>query len=156
MKLTFNIDYRTNWGETLFLTGDLPELGGGDYAKAVKMTLDGVEHWSATIEVPGTAAPFNYRYVVRRDDGSCKDEWGRGNTFAGTDAAEVDIYDRWQDQPFDKPFYSAAFTECIFRHNDTDKAVIPAAGYITICVTAPMIGEGRKVAILSMAIGASS
>lgn len=147
MKLTFNIDYRTNWGETLFLTGDLPELGGGDYAKAVKMTLDGVEHWSATIEVPGTAAPFNYRYFVRRDDGSCKDEWGRGNTFAGTDAGEVDIYDRWQDQPFDKPFYSAAFTECIFRHNDTDKAVIPAAGYITICVTAPMIGEGRKVAI---------
>ena len=111
------------------------------------MILDGVEHWSVTIEVPETAAPFNYRYFVRRDDGSCKDEWGRGNTFAGTDAGEVDIYDRWQDQPFDKPFYSAAFTECIFRHSDTDKAVVPAAGYITICVTAPMIGEGRKVAI---------
>ena len=28
MKITFNIDYRTNWGESLYIVGTIPELGG--------------------------------------------------------------------------------------------------------------------------------
>ena len=52
MKLIFNVGYRTNWGESLFLSGNCAALGNGDYDKAVQLTLDGTEHWQATVEVP--------------------------------------------------------------------------------------------------------
>ena len=45
MKLIFNIDYRTNWGESVYVSGDIPALGAGDYSKAVKLTLDGIDKW---------------------------------------------------------------------------------------------------------------
>ena len=41
MKLTFSIDYRTNWGESVYLMGNIKELGGNIDAKAVKMAFDG-------------------------------------------------------------------------------------------------------------------
>ncbi len=37
MKLNFNIDYRTNWGESLYISGNTPRLGDGDRSRAVKL-----------------------------------------------------------------------------------------------------------------------
>ncbi len=41
MNLSFHIDYRTNWGESVYLTGNIPALGNGDKNKAVKLDLFG-------------------------------------------------------------------------------------------------------------------
>lgn len=30
MKITFNINYRTRWGEALYVVGNIPELGAGN------------------------------------------------------------------------------------------------------------------------------
>ncbi len=148
MKLIFNIDYRTNWGESVYVSGDIPALGAGDYSKAVKLTLDGIDKWSAAVELPAGTKSFHYRYLVRRDDGSIKDEWGHGNTFSpSADTSVYNIYDRWQDQPFDKPYYSSAFTECICRHHNPATFVKPEAGFTTLCISAPMIGDGKILAV---------
>ncbi|MCM1068002.1 MAG: 4-alpha-glucanotransferase [Muribaculaceae bacterium] len=148
MKLIFNIDYRTNWGESVYISGPLAELGGGDYAKALKLTLEGIDKWSVEIELDDDCISFPYRYIVRRDDGSVKDEWGPGNYFHRSAGVEVyRIFDRWQDQPLDKPFYSSAFTECICRHTNPLPPVLPAEGYTTLCVSAPMVGEGLVLAV---------
>ena len=148
MKLIFNINYRTNWGESVYITGAHPALGGGDYAKALKMTLDGNEHWSAELSFDENSLDFDYRYIVRHDDGSLKEEWGHGNHFSANDSCGIcRIYDRWQDQPFDKPLYSSAFTECIFRHKAPGEHVKPLESFTTLCVAAPMVGQGRVLAI---------
>ncbi len=52
MKIIFNIRYRTNWGESVYIVGDVDALGGGDYNKAIKLKLDGNDRWSAAIETP--------------------------------------------------------------------------------------------------------
>ncbi len=94
-------------------------------------------------------AAFTYRYIIKNEQGETKQEWGQGHCFrpaAGVN--EYDIYDRWQDQPFDKPFYSAAFTECICRHNSAGtKPLLPASGYVELCVAAPMVAPGCTLAI---------
>ncbi|MDE5629215.1 MAG: 4-alpha-glucanotransferase [Muribaculaceae bacterium] len=147
MKLIFNIDYRTNWGESVYIVGDIPALGSNDYAKAVKLTLEGDDKWSAEIDVPA-ASGFKYRYFVRHDNGEIKNEWGHGNSF--TPAQNLDkccIYDRWQDQPFDKPYYSKAFTECICSHAATDKKVEADTALTIFSVAAPMVPKNMSVAI---------
>lgn len=147
MKLIFNISYRTNWGESVYISGDIEALGCSDPARAVKMTLDGSDHWHIEIDVPDNQCKFNYRYLIRHDNGETKHEWGHGNLYDGCPGVPVRIFDRWQDQPMDKPFYSAAFTECFCRQNREKADIRPSKDYTLVSISAPMVGSGMKLAV---------
>lgn len=147
MKLSFNIKYRTNWGESVYLTGDIAALGSGDYAKAVKLNFNGIDDWSIDINLDDITSSFSYNYIVIHEEGSIKEECGHPHVFTpsvGTDSYA--IYDRWHDRPFDKPYYSAAFTECFCRHEES-KVAKPAIGFITVNIVAPLISSGNVLAI---------
>ena len=140
MKITFNIDYHTNWGESVYIVGDIPALGGGDPKKAVRITVEGDTAWSATVETPATTEDFGYSYVVISEDGRVKREWGAPHAFArGGKSHTYQLYDRWQDQPWDKPYYASAFTDCICRREKRQERVLPKNNYITLSVSAPMV-----------------
>lgn len=148
MKLNFNIDYRTNWGESVYIVGHTPELGDGDESRAVKLELDGVGLWSLSIDVADETRDFDYRYIVRRDDGSTRYEWGRPHRFVvGCDVKSYEIYDRWQDQPYDKPYYSSVFVDCINRRDDRDESQSLYPGSVTLRVDAPMVGSDEVLAL---------
>ncbi|MCM1032247.1 MAG: 4-alpha-glucanotransferase [Odoribacter sp.] len=148
MKLTFVINYRTNWGETLYLTGNVPALGDGDFNRALKMILSGSERWTATIDVPDDCTGFNYRYQVRHENGSVKNEWGADHRFfRGRSVRIYETYDRWQDQPWDKPCYSSAFTECICKRPSPAKESLPRMGYVTLRIAAPMLQPDWHLAV---------
>lgn len=148
MNISFNIDYRTNWGESVYVTGNIPELGNGDLTKAVKMTLSGDQSWSADIEVADGTHDFEYAYVVRHENGFTKREWGHAHSFIRARASKFyEIFDRWQDQPWDKPYYSTAFTECICHRVARDKRLQPKNGVLSIEVAAPMVGSDQVLAI---------
>ena len=147
MKITFNIDYRTNWGESVFLVGSCAALGGGDAQKAVKLSLDGDEHWSVTVNIPRTVKQIEYRYFVKNDNGGEKREWGPMHRLVFSPADKYDIFDRWQDMPKDKPYYSSAFTDCICHRAIREVNAAPAAGFATFCVAAPMVKPGQVVAV---------
>jgi len=148
MKLTFNINYRTEWGESLYITGSVKELGCNDPALAVPMKFNGFETWSANVEIPDSVPPFQYRYFVRHDNGCVRHEWGKARTFEhAADTHRIDIFDRWQDQPWDKPYYSSAFVDCICCRKERMSKILPSAGMLTMSVDAPMIKPDEVVAI---------
>lgn len=149
MKLIFHIDYRANWGESLYVSADIPALGGGDHARALKMDIEGDRSWFAEIELPDGIGDFRYQYVVRNDGGDVKNEWGDSHLFESVPGVhEYQLYDRWHELPYDKPFYSRAFTDCIFRHqSDRSTHVLPAAGAVTFHVAAPTVPSGCMLAI---------
>ena len=69
MKLNFNIDYRTNWGESLYISGHTPRLGDGDESRAVKMEQSGPSTWILEVDLPDDAGAFDYSYIVRHENG---------------------------------------------------------------------------------------
>ncbi len=148
MILSFNVDYRTNWGEAIYLTADIPHLGNGDHAKAVKLELYGEQSWKAQIELPDDTPDFKYAYFVKHENGYEKNEWGHGHLFrAGEGVKSYEIFDRWQDQPWDKPFYSVVFTDCVCRREG--RALPPkveAAGLLLSC-DAPMVAPDEVLAV---------
>ena len=83
MKLSFYIDYRTHWGESLYITGDVPVMGDGDESKAVKMELKGEQTWVVTLDVDDSAMRFDYRYLVRNENGGVIREWGLSHMLYG-------------------------------------------------------------------------
>lgn len=148
MKLSFNIDYRTNWGESVYITGNIPELGDGDFSKALKLELDGVESWSTVIEADDKTPDFEYSYIVKHENGYVKQEWGTPHKFLRARTAKTyEIFDRWQDTPLDKPYYSSAFIDCILNRPDRDKPLAPKSGCVNIRVSAPMVRPDEVVAI---------
>lgn len=149
MNLSFNVDYRTNWGESVYLTGNIPQLGNGDKSKAVKLDLYGEQTWKTRIALPDDCpSDFTYAYFVRHDNGSEKNEWGKGHTFRkGQGVHDFEIYDRWQDMPWDKPYYSVVFTDCVCKRVNRAMAPEIKAGVLLLEVDAPMIASDEVLAV---------
>ena len=148
MILSLSIDYRTNWGESLYITGSAPALGGGNKDKAIKLNLHGEQTWKTQLQLPDNTGEFTYSYFIRRDDGSEKAEWGKPRTFRPAPTVkEYEVLDRWQDQPSDKPYYSVVFSDCVCKR--TNRALPPAAapGTLLLSVDAPMIAPDEVVAV---------
>ena len=151
MKISFYIDYRTNWGETVWVSGTIEALGSLDRDKAVKLDPIVGNQWGVTVEVPDDTTDFMYRYFVRLENGGIREEWGRTPHIfrhsAGHDTPVVKCFDLWQDMPWDKPFYSSAIVETVNRRFPRDKAVRPSRHSVTINVCAPMVSPDEVVAI---------
>ncbi|MBD5379332.1 MAG: 4-alpha-glucanotransferase [Bacteroides sp.] len=146
MKLTFNIDYHTNWGESLYVVGNSKFLGAGDIHKGVKMTLEGNSNWTVTINAP--SSDFDYNYAVINDNGFVINEWGHSRHFIPSKGVtEYMLVDKWQDMPADKPYYSSAISDCLNNRSKRDTRPAPASGLVTIKVDAPMVSPDSVLAI---------
>ena len=96
MNILFSVDFRTRFGQNLFVTGSLPELGGGDLSRALPMTYCG-ERWQAKIKINTYKdKTFNYRYFVREEDGLVFQEVGQGRTINLHSTANLTLMDAWQ------------------------------------------------------------
>ena len=148
MKFTFNVDYHTNWGETVYLSGTLPVMGGNNPDKGIKMSLRGEQTWQLDLELSDDVAEFEYRYIVINDNGSIRHEWGAPRKFhKGRAVKEYEMFDRWQDMPTDKPYYSSAIVDCLNHRGDREKRPGLRAGFVNIKVDAPMIARDEIVAV---------
>ena len=114
MKISFNISYHTQWGESLFICGDILQMGGGDAAQALEMRLTSPDSWVCDIELDSNPGDFNYFFIVKSPDKAWRFEWGKPHLFKSSpDLDNVKIFDCWQDLPSDKPYYSSAFVDGI-------------------------------------------
>ena len=148
MRINFNIDYRTQWGESVYIYGDIPQLGSGDESRALKMELDGVGLWSLTVEAADDTESFDYHYIVRNDNGYVRREWGAPHRMqTGEGIPGYEIYDRWQDMPYDKPYYSSVFVNCINRRDHRACPISLHGQSLTLRVMAPMVGSDEELAV---------
>ena len=148
MKISFNINYRTRWGETLYVCGTLPELGGGNEQAAPAMKMVGPAQWALEIETSVMPASVDYHYIVKPDYGEWRHEWGEPHRLLRAEGAEAYVrYDCWQDQPLDKPYYSSAFIDGILRRKFRDQPPRNDAGELSIKVSAPMIQPDEVLAM---------
>ncbi|MBQ5697254.1 MAG: 4-alpha-glucanotransferase, partial [Muribaculaceae bacterium] len=148
MRITFNIDYRTNWGESLYICGDIPELGGGDQQKALPMRLVGAENWSIDVEISAKTKDFNYYYIVKPENAAWRFEWGAPHQYRIGKGVKLSVVnDRWQDMPKDKPYYSSAFVDGMLYRSCKDQALSAEKGVLNIRVAAPMIQPDEILAL---------
>ncbi len=119
MILTFNIEYRTNWGEEVKIVGSIPELGSQNTDKAFSLhTTDGIT-WSASLEIKNNLAgeSLTYTYYIYKEGQILRKEW---DVYQRTICISPDnqkkhyiINDYWKNTPPQQYLYSSAFTECL-------------------------------------------
>lgn len=165
MKIKLIIDYRTYWGQRLFVCGSIPELGAWDSKKAVamnsKLGLGGV--WEAEIEVANEKTEFEYKYFVLNEHHQTE-EWEAGinrifSAEKGID--EIELNDFWRaNGDIENVFYTSAFVNALMRPDKSEtkkKKAQPKTGVLhRFQINVPRIAQGYKVCIVgsSEALGA--
>jgi predicted alpha/beta superfamily hydrolase len=65
-SILFSINQTTSTGQSVYVLGDLPELGAWDMTRAVKLEPSAYPTWRATISLPAGRS-YAYRFVLRSD-----------------------------------------------------------------------------------------
>lgn len=83
MKLVFKIEYYTEFGQNLFVSGNIPELGTWDKTQAPSMSYLGDGKWELEIYPDSNLNnQLEYKYFIRDDrNSSIIDEWGKDRIF---------------------------------------------------------------------------
>ncbi|MCH5230752.1 MAG: 4-alpha-glucanotransferase [Muribaculaceae bacterium] len=148
MKISFNLNYHTQWGESLYLCGDLVQLGAGDPRDALEMSLVSPDLWRVDVEFAENPPAFNFFFVVKSKDKDWRFEWGSPHHYQGCEGVEeVKVFSSWKDMPFDKPYYSSAFVDGILRRSHRDKPLPTLPGSVRLQVSAPMVYPDEVLAI---------
>ena len=148
MKISFNLNYHTQWGESLYLCGDLIQLGAGDPREAVEMSLVSPDLWRVDIEFGENPPAFDFFFVVKSKDKEWRFEWGKPHHYEGCEGLkEVKIFSSWKDMPFDKPYYSSAFVDGILQRSHRDQPIQTLPDSVQLHVSAPMVYPDEVLAI---------
>ncbi|GIH97680.1 carbohydrate-binding module family 20 domain-containing protein [Planobispora siamensis] len=89
----YNIHAHTQLGQNLYVVGDIPELGGWDPARAVRLTTDqgSYPRWWGSASLPG-GIRIEYKYLIRQDGRDTIWEQG-GNRVVTTPANGEYVFD---------------------------------------------------------------
>ena len=148
MKILFNLEYRTTFGEQLVLN----IIGEGGKNECFTMdTLDG-QQWTYTCNrVVKTGCCLDYYYSVQRGEQVVRHEWlvePHRLELVALRGARYVVYDRWIDLPQDSYLYSSAFTDCVVRRSCTFSAATDTQRTLRLKVRAPQLREGERLAIV--------
>lgn len=144
MIVSFNIEYRTSWGEEVSIAGLLPH--------SIPMrTTDGI-NWTAEVEleVNQDGMIVNYCYQIEQNGSVIRKEWDnfpRSLFLSGITKKKYRVKDCWKNIPEQSYFYSSAFTEALLMHPDR---VVPSSLYkkgLVIKAHAPRINKDYCLAI---------
>ncbi len=121
MKITFRIDYRTRWGEQLFVYGNDTVLGGDDKDKALPMSLVGEQTWELSVEMKVSAvADLRYGYLLRdANSGSEEVEFGdRRSLPALRGTKSIVAIDAWRSaSAVENVFATSPFENVLLKAN---------------------------------------
>lgn len=159
MKLRFVVDYRTRWGQQLYLCGSSQELGKWNEEKAIKMQPASGERWEAEVIIKGSAN-FSYKYFLKEESGYVEWEFGDPrNAGVPGHFNEFHFRDFWRpNKAMENTLYTSPFAKSFF-HRDRTEGVASiyesGSGYIRLQIRAPRVGKEYQMAVLgsSSALG---
>lgn len=153
MKIHFEINYYTQWGQNMALMGSLPQLGGGDQSKAVFMNFQWRENWTYEVEVKSKELfEFTYKYLIKEGNGLDTVEWGNDRIIKVNPADTDDLWlsDCWNaPSAVENVFMTSPFQNVLFRDNYIPVASKAVKKYThTLRVKAPTLKQGEALCVV--------
>jgi len=154
MKLIFKINYHTIWGQRLFVTGNIKELGKGDKEKAVEISYYNGEQWELSLDVSVSEnTKLSYSYFVKDEKGRIISEWGEDRVLELNPnwSDELIVHDQWKAE--DNPqnlFYTTPFKDVFFKKDisiNTDYELKQTTTHV-FSIRVPIDTEGYDICIV--------
>lgn len=155
MKIKLSIDYRTVWGQRLFVCGSVERLGKWEENKAAPMIPAGDGLWTLEVELEEVeSASLEYKYFLL-DENLNRIEWEFGdNRRLKTDPkrfVSVEVRDFWrsnwdeQNTLYTSPFLRAFFQPDGYQSKNSYKK---DKNYLRLQLKVPRVGRGYRIGVL--------
>ena len=139
MKLKFNIEFFTKWGEELYV-----EL---DRSYPLEYKEKGI--WSGEIRINDAKEQriVEYRYFVKNSNGEIFYEAGKRRAIAiNSSTSAIEAFDSWCPNSDLAPLLTAPFSDVLYKNNSSQYTYTHKNNYeIIIRVIAPKIGAGSRL-----------
>lgn len=101
MKLDLTIEYYTQWGEELRITGSIPLLGNFNEKKAIPLSSEDGKTWKLEVETDSIHDNvISYKYILFKDGKICRREPSNiAHTIELIKYKAIALIDRWYDEP---------------------------------------------------------
>jgi len=130
MILHFYLRYSTQFGQTVFVSGNTTVLGNDDPAKAFPLEYLDHQLWHGQAEISeeDAAVPLRYKYLIKQDKGPDLVEFGDDRIIepSGTKMGKIVCVDTWNHPgTVENVFFSSAFQDVLLRHKKQAPKVSP-------------------------------
>ena len=152
MKVTFEIGFRTQWGQSIYVCGSAQELGNWDSQLALQLQPGVGELWQGSVEIKDDS--IEYKYLLKDDAGeiiSWEEGTNRKLSVDNKRFGAVNVRDHWRPEGtvesslMTSPFINAFFRREVKSHQPRyDKT----GGYVRFQIRAPRIGKDYSIGIL--------
>ena len=150
MKVTFRINYKTVWGQNLWMAGSSEALGGWNHKSAFPLTHIGNGEWEAILTF-NSKDEFEYKYFIVNEDGSVFWEGSDNRKFGPYSSKSIEIRDFWRPQIDDESaLFSKVFANVLFSRNGKAKILKKAKSnnVIRFSLRAPRVAPTQTMAIV--------
>jgi 4-alpha-glucanotransferase len=154
MKFQFYLRFHTEFGQSLWITGNIPELGDDDPSLALPMEYLNDECWQCRLEIKKKSLKKNisYKYILKNSAGELLFEWGNDRTIniPFKTLEEIHLADIWNHAgEYENTFYTDAFDKVLLKKNQTKGKASADKNFTHILkVKAPLLKKNETVCIL--------
>lgn len=157
MRLHFNIEYNTNWGEIIAV--ELRYLRKDSKIRSLNLVMntDDGSHWflDADINPHGMQQGiqwFEYTYHLKKDDVTLRSEWNAvPRRYAADMTHDYVLHDQWRDFPLPYHLFSSAYSVIMKEEKDAEFGAIDVPLFkktLVFKVSAPQLKKGERLALL--------
>src|SRR5215204_1818942 len=125
MKIEFYLRFKTRFGQSLFVTGNLPALGQNEPSNATPLRFLNDEFWYASIDIgPAEVNALHYHYLFHNEHGELIPEGEHHRTVDLKKlSSDLVLIDSWNDESFyENAFYTTPFKEIFLKEGKKTKA----------------------------------
>jgi 4-alpha-glucanotransferase len=148
MRLQFNLEYQTTFGEELVLN----ILTDKEKNEQHRMTTCDGLHWTCEMSKMVKSGTFiDYYYSLIRGEVETRQEWlvePHRLEFAATKAQRYVVYDHWIDIPEDSYMYSSAFTDCVTKRERQLSTSSEFSRTVRLKVRAPQLRANERLGLV--------
>lgn len=150
MKIQFNIHYKTEWGQSLYLLINPVSVDSSDlsFNDGFIMQCNEKSEWSTEVSIGETDSVL-YQYAILNQDKSLQFEYGGIRKIDFLESKDlVTVYDNWRASYGDSPFATAAFSDCFFKRSPLEALNPAPKGNVVLRVNCPQMEPDRHFAIV--------
>lgn len=152
MKIEFYLRFSTQYGQSVFVTGNLSSLGHNEQKEAFPLRYLNDEFWYGTLEIePSEIGTLHYHYIFKNEKGELIKEGEKHRQLELKKISQdIVLVDSWNDESFyGNAFSTAPFTEVFLKEGKKQKQK-KDGGFTThtFKVKAPLLSSNEGVCIL--------
>lgn len=150
MKLKFNLEYQTSWGQDVRVEIIIKRKSGSDLIYTnILNTEDGI-NWNGEIMLhEKDAKSFCYSYFIGEGDNIVRKEWSSvPRLFPYSHDKTFILQDYWKDIPPLSHLYSSAYSHCVAHSIAQEPEINYYDRTLLFRVQAPQLKKGQALALL--------